>query len=254
MIGPGVCLQEVIALANEPMRPCRHPGCHALTVSGYCDKHKPRGDRGGEVSKSWRWMYGTDVWLKDLRPMQELMPAALVQRMRQARRAYQSHGCGPHRGSPRGPGAVHRSRQPAELVPQLPWPQKLRRKFTGGAAKTAERLGAPAWLPLRTGACGDLYRPPPGQKCFETDDAKPRGLLRAGFFPHGLRAAGKNPTSWGKQEESSTIIRRRISPGPPGRSANRGCAPPYPAPARPRGRGMRRQYVHCGRLSELPYQ
>ena len=63
-------LQEVIALANKPMRPCRHPGCHVLTVSGYCDKHRPRGDRRSEASKSWRWMYGTDVWLKDLRPMQ----------------------------------------------------------------------------------------------------------------------------------------------------------------------------------------
>ena len=130
---------------------------------------------------------------------------------------------------------------------------KLRRKFTGGAAKTAERLGAPAWLPLRTGACGDLYRPPPGSKMFETDDAKPRGLLRAGFFPHGLRAAGKNPTSWGKQEESSTISRRRIS-RPPGRSANRGCAPPYPSPCQTQGSGDAPAVCALQQISELPYR
>ena len=28
-------------MAMKPLRPCRHPGCSALTREGYCPKHKP---------------------------------------------------------------------------------------------------------------------------------------------------------------------------------------------------------------------
>ena len=28
-------------MALKPLRPCRHPGCPALTRDGYCPKHKP---------------------------------------------------------------------------------------------------------------------------------------------------------------------------------------------------------------------
>ena len=70
-MGPGVfALQEVIALAQRPLRPCRHPGCRALVASGYCDRHKPAEDRRSAQARSWRWMYGTDIWRDDLRPMQ----------------------------------------------------------------------------------------------------------------------------------------------------------------------------------------
>ena len=57
----------------KPMRPCRHPGCRALTREGYCPQHKPKrtGDRS-EEAKSWHWMYGTEEWKKNLRPQQLL--------------------------------------------------------------------------------------------------------------------------------------------------------------------------------------
>ena len=29
-------------MALKPLRPCRHPGCAALTREGYCPKHKPQ--------------------------------------------------------------------------------------------------------------------------------------------------------------------------------------------------------------------
>ena len=29
-------------MALKPLRPCRHPGCSALTREGYCPKHKPQ--------------------------------------------------------------------------------------------------------------------------------------------------------------------------------------------------------------------
>ena len=59
-------------MALKPLRPCRHPGCCVLVSDGYCDAHRPRGDRRSEEAKSWRWMYQTDEWKLDLRPAQLL--------------------------------------------------------------------------------------------------------------------------------------------------------------------------------------
>lgn len=60
-------------MAMKPLRPCRHPGCGALVTDGYCDEHRPREQgRRSEEAKSWRWMYQTDGWTKDLRPNQLL--------------------------------------------------------------------------------------------------------------------------------------------------------------------------------------
>ncbi|MDN0031626.1 HNH endonuclease signature motif containing protein [Oscillibacter valericigenes] len=60
-------------MALKPLRPCRHPGCSQLVREGYCPAHKPK-DRGqrSEEAQSWRWMYNTDEWTKDLRPTQLL--------------------------------------------------------------------------------------------------------------------------------------------------------------------------------------
>ena len=60
-------------MAMKPARPCRHPGCRALTRSGYCDKHQPKrtSDRS-EAAKSWHRFYSTAVWREDLRPAQLL--------------------------------------------------------------------------------------------------------------------------------------------------------------------------------------
>ena len=59
-------------MALKPLRPCRHPGCCVLVSDGYCDAHRPRGDRRSEEAQSWRWMYRTDKWLRELRPEQLL--------------------------------------------------------------------------------------------------------------------------------------------------------------------------------------
>lgn len=60
-------------MAMKPLRPCRHPGCSVLVSAGYCAAHRPRGqDIRSEESKTWRWMYQTDEWTKDLRPNQLL--------------------------------------------------------------------------------------------------------------------------------------------------------------------------------------
>jgi len=60
-------------VAMKPLRPCRHPGCSALTRDGYCQIHKPKDQcRRSEESQSWRWMYRTPQWLDDLRPAQLL--------------------------------------------------------------------------------------------------------------------------------------------------------------------------------------
>ena len=59
-------------MALKPLRPCRHPGCCVLVSDGYCDAHRPRGDRRSEEAQSWRWMYQTDEWQLDLRPAQLL--------------------------------------------------------------------------------------------------------------------------------------------------------------------------------------
>lgn len=55
---------------RKPLRPCRHPGCCELVSEGYCDAHRPRGDRRSEESQSWRWLYFTDEWRDELRPTQ----------------------------------------------------------------------------------------------------------------------------------------------------------------------------------------
>lgn len=90
---------------------------------------------------------------------------------------------------------------------------KLRRKFTGGAAKTAERLGAPAWLPLRTGACGDLYRPPPRVKNVlrQTMQNREASSVRD-FFPTDFGPRGKIPHH-GENKKNPARSSAGVSPG-----------------------------------------
>lgn len=58
-------------MALKPFRPCRHPGCPALTREGYCPKHKPV-KAGRRVSAQWHAWYSLPIWTKDLRPAQLL--------------------------------------------------------------------------------------------------------------------------------------------------------------------------------------
>lgn len=58
-------------MALKPQRPCRHPGCPALTREGYCAAHKPRQAQRRE-SAAWHGWYALPVWKDDLRPGQLL--------------------------------------------------------------------------------------------------------------------------------------------------------------------------------------
>ena len=57
-------------MARKPAKPCRHPGCCALTREGWCERHKPKQQR--RVSAAWHGWYSLPVWTKRLRPEQLL--------------------------------------------------------------------------------------------------------------------------------------------------------------------------------------
>ena len=58
-------------MALKPLKPCRHPGCSALTRDGYCPKHKPR-KAPRRVSAEYHNWYSLSIWTDDLRPAQLL--------------------------------------------------------------------------------------------------------------------------------------------------------------------------------------
>lgn len=55
----------------KPLRPCRHPGCTALTREGYCPKHKPQ-RAARRASAEYHDWYSLPIWVDDLRPGQLL--------------------------------------------------------------------------------------------------------------------------------------------------------------------------------------
>lgn len=57
-------------MAEKPLRPCRHPGCPALTRSGWCPRHRPRHTR--RQSAGYHGWYNLPVWTQVLRPAQLL--------------------------------------------------------------------------------------------------------------------------------------------------------------------------------------
>lgn len=62
-------------MAMKPLRPCRHPGCGALTRDGYCPAHKPKAARPRSRSPeaaAWHRWYSLKIWTDDLRPGQLL--------------------------------------------------------------------------------------------------------------------------------------------------------------------------------------
>lgn len=58
-------------MASKPLRPCRHPGCAALTRDGWCPAHKPK-PAGRRESAAWHSWYSLPVWKDSLRPAQLL--------------------------------------------------------------------------------------------------------------------------------------------------------------------------------------
>lgn len=57
-------------MASNPLRPCRHPGCPALTRVGWCAKHKPPTHR--RASAEYHDWYILPIWRNELRPAQLL--------------------------------------------------------------------------------------------------------------------------------------------------------------------------------------
>ena len=58
-------------MAMKPLRPCRRPGCGALTRDGWCERHRPQ-RTGRRESAAWHSWYSLPVWTDDLRPAQLL--------------------------------------------------------------------------------------------------------------------------------------------------------------------------------------
>ena len=58
-------------MALKPLRPCRHPGCSALTREGYCPKHKPQ-KTPRRASAEYHGWYSLPIWTDGLRPAQLL--------------------------------------------------------------------------------------------------------------------------------------------------------------------------------------
>lgn len=57
-------------MAERPLRPCRHPGCPALSRDGWCQRHRPRRQR--QQSAAYHAWYSLSVWTETLRPAQLL--------------------------------------------------------------------------------------------------------------------------------------------------------------------------------------
>ncbi len=57
-------------MAEKPLRPCRHPGCAALTRTGWCPRHRPRHQR--HQSAAYHGWYDLPLWTRALRPAQLL--------------------------------------------------------------------------------------------------------------------------------------------------------------------------------------
>ena len=58
-------------MAQKPLRPCRRPGCSALTRDGWCPAHKPKQAPRRE-SAPWHGWYSLPVGTDDLRKAQLL--------------------------------------------------------------------------------------------------------------------------------------------------------------------------------------
>lgn len=60
-------------MALRPLRPCRKPGCAALTRDGWCAQHKPKAASRSREAQEWHRWYLLDTWTQDLRPTQLML-------------------------------------------------------------------------------------------------------------------------------------------------------------------------------------
>ena len=54
-------------MANKPLKPCKHPGCIALTRDGWCARHKPPEPQRKRSADYHGWYY-LPIWRDKLRP------------------------------------------------------------------------------------------------------------------------------------------------------------------------------------------
>ncbi len=57
-------------MPSKPLRPCRHPGCPALTRDGWCEAHRPKRNNARRDSAKYHSWYSLPIWTDDLRPAQ----------------------------------------------------------------------------------------------------------------------------------------------------------------------------------------
>lgn len=107
-------------MAMRPPRPCKHPGCAALTREGWCEKHKPepRPTKRG-VSAAYHGWYSKPIWVKRLRPDQ--LSREPFCRVCAGRHPDPGNGRRPHRGFSRELGSVRlpdKSPEPVQVPPR----------------------------------------------------------------------------------------------------------------------------------------
>ena len=209
-------------MAMKPLRPCRHPGCSALVRDGYCGAHQPkRTDDRSEEAKSWRWMYRTDKWLRELRPEQLLRSP--------------SAGSVPSEASEPGPPTWTTSwttrvtgmcsvirptwrafATAATVVKRRGNCGKTARKRNDAEAQNGASLGR--WRAMRGASCGDPCTLPRGQKSFDPASVDRMPPFTRKIFPTGKCGRG----CCGDASGSAWVLRGRSGAGPDAAGVLRG--------------------------------
>ena len=155
-------------MALKPLRPCRHPGCAALTREGYCPKHKPQ-KAPRRVSAEYHSWYSLPIWTDDLRPAQLLREPFCRECAKRGDRIWATvvDHIKPHRGSCSSTRPTTRACASAVMTARRPWSSGKRGAFfehcTGDMAG---RLGAGARLGMRLSGRREAFglRPSPRVK------------------------------------------------------------------------------------------
>ena len=53
-------------MPSKPPRPCRHPGCPALTREGWCEQHRPSRTQERRRSAAYHHWYFLPIWPEQL--------------------------------------------------------------------------------------------------------------------------------------------------------------------------------------------
>nr|DAG13205.1 MAG TPA: HNH endonuclease [Caudoviricetes sp.] len=184
-------------MAQKPLRPCRHPGCTALTKEGYCPAHKPAPASRRESAQYHSW-YSLRIWTQDLRPAQlQREPfcricASLYQLSdpRRRTRATVVDHIQPHQGNwalfvdPSNHQSLCKHHHDQKTAMEM---AEKRRQKKANNSQTIPSLGrrcsrrAQVRTRRASFACLTL---PPGGKDSGGKGSRPQGPIRGGLFPH----------------------------------------------------------------------